>query len=138
MEGAATLVSARARKPVRREPGGQPGSKGGPSQPEGGPPQHMRALAHANKIRLARAALKRAVKSGRTSVADVVRSCPSEVETMTVSELLCSQRRWGRARARKFLVPLAVTENRELGRLTLRQRSEMARRLEAKSNGARA
>jgi hypothetical protein len=138
MDAAATLVPARARKPVRREPSRQPGSDGGQPGPGGGPPQHMRALAHANEIRLARAALKRAVKSGSTSAADVVRSCPSEVETMTVSELLCSQRRWGRARARKFLGPLAVTENRELGRLTARQRSEMARRLEAKANGARA
>ena len=95
-------------------------------------PQHMRALAHANEIRLARAALKRSVKSGDLGVADVVQSCPHEVETMTVSELLRSQRRWGRTRARKFLAPLAVNENREIGRLTTRQRNEVAMRLEAK------
>ena len=52
---------------------------------------------------------------------------------MTVSELLRSQRRWGRTRVRKFLIPLAVNENRELGRLTVRQRVELARRLEAKA-----
>lgn len=96
-------------------------------------PQHMRALAHANQIRLARAALKRTIKAGTASVADVVRDCPSEVETMTVSELLGSQRRWGRTRVRKFLIPLAVNENRELGRLTIRQREELAWRLEAKA-----
>jgi hypothetical protein len=95
----------------------------------------MQALAHANEIRLARAALKRSVKAGRLSAADVVRSCPGEVSTMTVSELLCSQQRWGRARARKFLTPLAVNENRELGKLTERQRGEMARRLELRTNG---
>jgi hypothetical protein len=95
----------------------------------------MLALAHANEVRLARAALKRAVKAGALSVADVVRSCPPEVETMRVSELLCSQQRWGRARARKFLQPLAVGENREVGRLTVRQRTEMARRLETTMNG---
>jgi hypothetical protein len=99
------------------------------------PPQHMQALAHANEIRLARAALKRSIKSGRLSAADVVRSCPGEVSTMTISELLCSQQRWGRARARKFLSPLAVNENRELGKLTERQRGEMARRLELRTNG---
>jgi hypothetical protein len=92
----------------------------------------MRALAHANRVRLARAALKRAIKANGVNAADVVRTCPAEVETMTVSELLRSQRRWGRTRARKFLTPLAVNENRELGRLTVRQRSELARRLEAK------
>jgi hypothetical protein len=96
-------------------------------------PQHMRALAHANQIRLARAALKRSIKAGAASAADVVRDCPSEVESMTVSELLRSQRRWGRTRVRKFLIPLAVNENRELGRLTVRQRVELARRLEAKA-----
>ena len=37
---------------------------------------------------------------------------------MTVGELLRSQRRWGRTRARKFLFSLALNENRELGRLT--------------------
>ncbi|HZA88604.1 MAG TPA: hypothetical protein VE401_00085 [Solirubrobacterales bacterium] len=52
---------------------------------------------------------------------------------MTVSELLRSQCRWGRTRVRKFLIPLAVNENRELGRLTVRQRVELARRLEAKA-----
>ncbi|MGH2992587.1 MAG: hypothetical protein ACRDL1_03520 [Solirubrobacterales bacterium] len=93
----------------------------------------MRALAHANQIRLARAALKREINTGTASAADVVRLCPSEVETMTVSELLRSQRRWGRTRVRKFLIPLAVNENRELGRLTVRQRGELARRLEAKA-----
>ena len=82
----------------------------------------MQALAHANRVRLARAALKRAIKAGQADVAEVVRTCPWEVETMTVSELLRSQRRWGRARARKFLSSLALNENRELGRLTERQR----------------
>ena len=96
-------------------------------------PQHMQALAHANQIRLARAALKRSIKAGSATAADVVRDCPSEVDTMTVSELLGSQRRWGRTRVRKFLIPLAVNENRELGRLTIRQREELARRLEAKA-----
>lgn len=96
-------------------------------------PQHMRALAHANQIRLARAALKREINAGEATAADVVRTCPSEVESMTVSELLRSQRRWGRTRVRKFLIPLAVNENRELGRLTVRQRDELARRLDAKA-----
>jgi len=95
----------------------------------------MEALAHANEIRLARAATKRAIKAGRLSAADIFNDCPEELSTMTVSELLCSQQRWGRARARKFLQPLAVNENRELGKLTERQRGEMARRLELRVNG---
>ena len=99
-------------------------------------PQHMRALAEANRVRLARAALKRAVEAGDVDTAEVVRECPWEVETMTVGELLRSQRRWGRTRTRKFLVSLALNENRQLGRLTLRQRSLLAAELDAKQ-GAR-
>ena len=96
-------------------------------------PQHMQALAHANRIRLARAALKRSVRSGDENAADVVRTCPFEVETMTVSELLRSQQRWGRTRARKFLSSLALNENRQLGRLTDRQRQLLANELERKT-----
>jgi hypothetical protein len=100
-------------------------------------PQHMRALAHANRVRLARAELKRAIAAGNADASEVVRRCPWEVGTMTVGELLRSQRRWGRARARKFLFSLALNENRELGRLTERQRGVLAAELEAKTRGHR-
>ncbi len=53
---------------------------------------------------------------------------------MSVSELLRSQSRWGRTRTRKFLVPLAVSENRQLGRLTLRQREALAGALATKQS----
>jgi hypothetical protein len=93
----------------------------------------MQALAHANRVRLARASLKRAVLVNKIDVTDVVRNCPWEVETMTVGELLRSQRRWGRTRVRKFLSSLALNENRELGRLTNRQRNVLAAELTAKA-----
>jgi hypothetical protein len=96
-------------------------------------PQHMQALAHANRVRLARASLKRAVLANQVDVTDVVRKCPWEVETMTVGELLRSQRRWGRTRVRKFLSSLALNENRELGRLTDRQRNVLAAELMEKA-----
>ena len=51
---------------------------------------------------------------------------------MTVGELLRSQRRWGRTRARKFLSSLALNENRELGRLTERQRNVVASELKTR------
>jgi hypothetical protein len=100
-------------------------------------PQHMEALAHANRVRLARASLKRAVASDQVEAAAVVRDCPWEAESMTVGELLRSQRRWGRTRARKFLFSIALNENRELGRLTERQRLLLARELDARSTGLR-
>lgn len=100
-------------------------------------PQHMEALAHANRVRLARASLKRAVAAGQVGAAAIVRDCPWEAESMTVGELLRSQRRWGRTRARKFLFSVALNENRELGRLTERQRVLLAERLDSKLFGDR-
>jgi hypothetical protein len=96
-------------------------------------PQHMQALEHANRVRLARAALKRSVASGDTSAAEVIRDCPWQSESMTLAELLTSQRRWGRTRARKFLLGLAVSENKRLGTLTQRQRQLVSAELEAKT-----
>ncbi|MGI8673754.1 MAG: hypothetical protein ACR2KD_00475, partial [Thermoleophilaceae bacterium] len=70
------------------------------------PGQPLRALERANEVRLARAQLKRAVAAGIRQVADIVLECPWEAESMTVSELLMSQSRWGRARCRRLLVSI--------------------------------
>jgi hypothetical protein len=85
-------------------------------------PQHMQALARANRVRLARAELKRSIARGDLDVSSVVEDCPWETESMTLAELLTSQRRWGRTRARKFLLGVALNENKRLGTLTPRQR----------------
>src|SRR5438046_10478351 len=66
-------------------------------------PQHMRALARANQIRLARAELKRTVAAGKVDVAEVIVSCPWEAHGMAVSDLLISQRRWGQTRCHNLL-----------------------------------
>ena len=100
------------------------------------PPQHMKALERANSVRLARAELKRAVARGDLDPADVVRDCPWQTESMTISELLTSQRRWGRTRARKFLVPLSLNENKQLGTLTPRQRAILSTELAARRGGS--
>lgn len=95
-------------------------------------PQHLRALQHANSIRLKRAELKRRIGAGQLAVADVVASMPAEVERMPVSELLMSQRRWGHARCRRLLVSLGVQENKPLGTFTDRQLEVLRARLEGK------
>ena len=89
-------------------------------------PQHMLALERANRVRLARAALKRKIAAGRVDAAEVVLSCPWEVESMTVSELLMSQKRWGRTRCRKFLQSISLLESKTVGSLTERQRVTLA------------
>lgn len=89
-------------------------------------PQHMRALARANKVRLARAELKRQVTEGELSVADVVLECPWEAESMAISDLLMSQHRWGRTRCRRFLMSVSMTETKTIGTMTERQRRALA------------
>jgi hypothetical protein len=97
-----------------------------------GSDQCMQALARANEVRLARAALKRDVGAGRRAVTDVIAESPWEAQSMSLSELLCSQRRWGRARSRKLLSSAALGEAKKLGSLTERQRRVLVHALEAK------
>jgi hypothetical protein len=92
-------------------------------------PQHLRALAQANRVRLARAELKRQVAEDEVSVADVVLACPWEAESMAIADLLMSQHRWGRTRCRRFLAALPMTETKTIGSMTERQRNELAARL---------
>ena len=102
-----------------------------PARPQ---PQHLRALERANAVRLARAELKRRVGNGSLPAAEVILSCPPEAATMSVSELLLSQRRWGETRCRKFLQGCELSETKVLGSLTDRQRHTLAASLE---NGGR-
>jgi hypothetical protein len=89
-------------------------------------PQYMRALERANKVRLARAELKRGIATGEVDIADVILECPWEARSMTVIDLLMSQYRWGESRCRKLLVGLRMVENKPLGSLTERQRRTLA------------
>ena len=94
-------------------------------------PQHMRALQRANAVRLARADLKRRVATGDVDAADVILGAPWEAESMTVSDLLTSQRRWGSTRCRKFLQCVPMSENKTVGSMTDRQRHALAQMLGA-------
>jgi hypothetical protein len=97
-----------------------------------GTSQCMEALARANKVRLARAALKREISAGGRSITQVIMESPWEVESMSLGELLCAQRRWGRARSRKLLSSTALSEGKQVGSLTERQRRILVAALEAK------
>jgi hypothetical protein len=98
-------------------------------------PQCLEALERANDVRLARAQLKRRVRAGRLAAAEVVLTCPWQTRTMSVGELLMSQRGWGRVRARRLLLSLAVPENKQIGTLTERQRLAIAAVLAARTTG---
>src|ERR1700704_5196182 len=93
-------------------------------------PQHLRALARANEVRLARAELKRQIAEGEISAAHVILECPWEAASMTFSDVLTSQRRWGSTRCRKLLQAIPISENKTVGSMTQRQRDALAGQLE--------
>ena len=99
-------------------------------------PQHLRALEHANRVRLARADLKRRIAAQQTSAAEVVLNCPWEAASMEISDLLMAQRRWGRARCKRLLLSLGLPENKQVETLTARQRQALGALLTAKTGAA--
>lgn len=89
-------------------------------------PQHLQALDRANAVRLARADLKRRIVDGEVRASAVILRTPWEAQTMTIAELLVTQRRWGATRARKFLAEIGMPETKTLGSFTDRQRRAFA------------
>jgi hypothetical protein len=77
--------------------------------------------------------MKRRIAAGELSAAEVILSCPWQAHSMSISDLLMSQKRWGRARCRRLLVSLGVPENKQVGTLTERQRLALAAVLAAKN-----
>jgi hypothetical protein len=97
-------------------------------------PQRLRALEHANAVRLARAELKRRIAEGELSAASVILECPEAVLRWTVGDLLMAQRRWGGTRCRKFLERNGLSEIKMIGALTERQRRLLAEQLDQASS----
>src|SRR3954467_13205983 len=77
--------------------------------------------------------MKRKIAAGEMLAADVILSCPWQAQTMKISDLLMSQKRWGRTRCRRLLMAHSVPENKEAGTLTERQRLALSAVLAAKS-----
>lgn len=99
--------------------------------------QHLLALERANHIRTARAGLKRQLRAGQVKAAQVVLRHSRDTDTMTVTELLSSQRGWGPARSRKILLSVSLSEHKTLGSLTERQRLTLAGLLSIAENNGR-
>lgn len=95
-------------------------------------PQRLRALEHANAVRLARAELKRRIAEGEVTAAEIILDCPDEARRWTVSELLVAQRRWGVTRCRKFLERNHISEIKPIGALTERQCRMLAAQLQTR------
>ncbi len=94
-------------------------------------PQHLQALQRANRVRLARAELKRRIAEGEVSASEVILTSPWEAASMAIGDVLMSQRRWGGTRCRKFLAMFRISETKTIGSLTERQRRALAAQLDA-------
>ena len=103
---------------------------------DAGREQHLRALEYANRVRLARARMKRRVAAGELTAAEVVMNCPWQAQSMSISDLLMSQKRWGRTRCRRLLMSQGVPENKQVGTLTDSQRIALAAVLTQKNASA--
>jgi len=88
--------------------------------------QRLLALERANHVRIARAELKRQLRGGEVKAAETILRSSRVIDTMTVTELLSSQRGWGPARAANVLRSVSLTERKTLGSLTERQRLMLA------------
>jgi hypothetical protein len=88
--------------------------------------QRRLALKRANRVRTARAELKRQLRSGETAAAEVVLRCSRDTETMTVGTLLVCQPGWGPSRSATLLRTVSMSETKKLGTLTERQRVMLA------------
>ncbi len=84
--------------------------------------QKLRALESANRVRSARAQLKRRIAADELTAAEVILSSRWEIESMSIGEVLASQRHWGEVRARGFLARLGLGQGKTIGSMTTRQR----------------
>jgi hypothetical protein len=87
---------------------------------------HLLALERANHVRSARAELKRQLRAGEVNAAEAILRGSHDTDTMTVTELLSSQRGWGPVRSTKLLVSVSLSQRKTLGSLTERQRVTLA------------
>lgn len=99
-------------------------------------PQRLRALERANQVRLARADLKRRIAAGKVPAASIILDAPWEASSWSVGDLLMSQRRWGSTRCQKFLRGLEISETKQIGTLTERQRVALATHLDGRARDA--
>jgi hypothetical protein len=88
--------------------------------------QRLLALGRANHIRIARSALKRRLHAGQITPAEAILRGSRDTDTMTVDELLRSQRGWGPKRSSGVLRSVLLSDTKTLGSLTERQRVTLA------------
>lgn len=102
--------------------------------PGASPQQRLLALERANHVRNARATLKRRLRASEVAAGEAILRGSRDTDTMTVTELLLSQRGWGPRRSAKMLRSVSLSEKKTLGSLTERQRVMLAAVLSSREN----
>lgn len=100
-----------------------------PAAPTRSLQQRMDALGRANNIRTRRADLKRDLKVGRRSLADVLLDPPDYLQTAKVVDLLIATPKFGRVKTNKVLSACRISPAKTIGGLSLRQRTELISRV---------
>jgi hypothetical protein len=88
--------------------------------------QRNDALARANAVRGQRAQLKRDLKAGRCTIAEILADPPVFVQTAKVAELLLAVPRYGPVHVNKLLARCRIAQSKTIGGLSERQRDELA------------
>jgi S13-like protein len=87
--------------------------------------QRMDALRRANDIRVARARLKRDLKSGTVRVEEILADPPDYVGTAKVFDMLMAVPKFGRVKAARFLNQCRISQSKTVAGLSERQRQEL-------------
>jgi hypothetical protein len=102
-----------------------------PQAPGRSPEERKEALARANEIRFARAALKKQIKAGQADVADLLQDPPPFLASMKVLDLMIARPYMGQTRALPLLQQATISPRKTVGGISRRQREELVTLLRA-------
>ena len=91
--------------------------------------QRRQALTLANEVYRGRALLKRRIKAGEITAAEIILDPPSIAVGWMVVDVIGAQRQWSVAKAQRLLRGLTIGESKTVGALTARQRDVLVEQL---------
>lgn len=97
--------------------------------PERTSEERMSALEQANRIRFARAAAKRELKSGELGILDLLMDPSEEQKGAKVEEMLLAMRGMGRIKVNRIMREAGISHSKTLVGLTHGQRDRLIRTL---------
>jgi hypothetical protein len=102
--------------------------------PERTPQERRSALEEANRVRFARAATKRDLKSGRLGIYDLLMDPSEELRGAKVEEMLLSVRGMGRIKVNRVMREAGISRSKTLVGLTHGQRDRLIKVLGCEEN----